>query len=477
MKYFITTPIFYSNAEPHIAHAYTAVIADVLARFHRQKKDDVFFLAGMDEHGNKVFKKAEEVGKNPQDFCDEIAEKYKKTWENLDISYDKFIRTTSQEHKKGAQSILNKLYEKKDIYQKDYTGLYCEGCEKFITKKELVNGECPDHKKKPIMIKEKNYFFKLANYLPEIKRRIETGELLIKPEKRKNEVLNILEQNPEDISVSRESVKWGIEVPFDKKQKIYVWIEALTNYITALGYGEGGKVETQNLALFQKYWPADLHLVGKDIIKFHAIYWPAILLALDLPLPKQIYAHGFITVSGEKMSKTIGNVINPNDLVKRWGSDAVRYLLLSQFPLGEDGNISLEKMQARYEADLANDLGNLLQRTLVMMKKYEVSPVADNLSSTFNFDEKQFKDHLDNLEITEALKMLRGIITDGNKYIEEKKPWELAKKNLEECHKILQDLHSRLKLVGSLIQPFMPGISQEMLKQLETLDPKPMFKK
>ncbi|MEA3273627.1 MAG: methionine--tRNA ligase [Patescibacteria group bacterium] len=473
MKYFITTPIFYANAEPHIAHAYTAVIADVLARFHRQQKDDVFFLAGMDEHGNKVFKKAEEAGKTPQDFCDEIAEKFEQTWKNLDISYDKFIRTTSEEHKKGAQFILNKLYAKKDIYQKDYTGLYCEGCEKFITKKELVNGECPDHKKKPIVVKEKNYFFKLASYLPEIKRKIETGELLIKPEKRKNEVLKMLEQKQEDISVSRESVKWGIDVPFDKKQTIYVWVEALTNYITALGYGEKG----EKAELFQRYWPADLHLVGKDIIKFHTIHWPAMLLALGLPLPKQIYAHGFITVSGEKMSKTIGNVISPNDLVKRWGSDAVRYLLLSQFPLGEDGDVSLKKMQARYEADLANDLGNLLQRTLVMMKKYEVEPAVDNPADTFDFNENKFTEHLNKLEITEALAMIRQIITDGNKYIEEKKPWELAKDNLKECRRILEDLHFRLKLVGSLIQPFMPRVSQEMLKQLKTMDPEPMFKK
>ncbi len=469
MKYFITTPIFYANAKLHIAHVYTAVIADVLARFHRQKGDDVFFLTGMDEHGNKVYKKAQEAGKTPQDFCDQIFQATEKTWKSLGISYAKFIRTTNEEHEKGVQFILQKLYQKGNIYQKDYKGLYCEGCEKFLTRKELVDGKCPEHNQKPVLVKEKNYFFKLGDYLPAVKEKIEKRDLLIEPEARKNEVLQILSQGLEDFSVSRESVKWGITLPFDKKQTIYVWVDALANYITALGYG----AKSGDQALFNKYWPADLHLVGKDILKFHAIYWPAILLALDLPLPKKIYAHGFMTISGKKMSKTVGNIIDPDSLVQKWGSDAVRYLLLSQIPLGKDGDISLEKMQARYEADLANDLGNLLQRILVMLKKYEIKPVA----GSFDFDEKKFTDRMNKLEINGALEMINKLITDGNEYLEKRKPWELAKKDPRETEKVLNNLYSRLTLASSLLKPFMPKISEEISRQLKTLDPKPMFTK
>jgi methionyl-tRNA synthetase len=469
MKYFITTPIFYANAKLHIAHVYTGVVADILARFHRQKKDDVFFLTGMDEHGDKIYKKALAEGGDPQNFCDRIAREAKKTWKSLDISYDKFIRTTDKEHEEGVQFILNNLYKKDYIYQRDYEGLYCEGCEKFITKKELVNGKCPEHDKKPTLVKEKNYFFRLANYLPQIKKSIDRGELLIKPEARKNEILKILDQGLEDFSVSRESAKWGIDLPFDKKEKIYVWVDALANYITALNYGK----EEREQDLFARYWPADLHLVGKDILKFHAIYWPAILLALKLPLPKQIYAHGFLTISGKKMSKTLGNVIDPDDLVRRWGSDAVRYLLISQFPLGKDGDISLAKMEASYEADLANDLGNLLQRTLIMLKKYKIKPTIND----FAFNEKKFVKHMNDLEINKALEMIKTIISSSNVYIEEKKPWKLFKEDSQAAGEILNNLYSRLKIISRLIYPFMPKTSLEIARQLKTMDPEPIFKK
>ncbi|MFH2104698.1 MAG: class I tRNA ligase family protein [Parcubacteria group bacterium] len=323
-KFYITTPIYYVNDKPHIGHAYTTVAADVLARYHRLRGDDVHFLTGNDEHGDKVARSAEEAGQEPQAFCDEMSAKYQLTWDRLNIGYDDYIRTTEPRHKEAVQDFLTVLKDKGAIYEGTYEGLYCTGCEKFLTDKELVDGECPDHKKAPEKLSEKNYFFKLGDYLNEVKRQIEKDEIKVDPENIKREVLGLFKQDLQDFSVSRESVKWGIELPFDKSQKTYVWVEALQNYITAIGYKDDQKK-------FKRYWPADVHLMAKDIIKFHAIFWPAMLLAADLPVPKQIFAHGFFTIDGQKMSKTIGNVIDPNDLVDEYGADATRYLILSQF--------------------------------------------------------------------------------------------------------------------------------------------------
>ena len=488
MKYYLTTPIYYVNMKPHIGHAYTTIIADVVARSHRLRGYDVFFLTGTDEHGAKIAKKAKEVGLSPQVHADAVSAEFKTAWKALNISYDRFIRTTDEDHIRGAQRVINQLHENKALYEKDYQGLYCVGCERFLTDKELVDGKCPDHKIAPELIKEKNYFFKLGDYLSQVKKVIEDGTLAIEPEKRKNEIMSLIDQQLEDFSISRETVEWGIPVPFDSKQTIYVWIEALTNYINALGYGENG-VEAEQ---FKKLWPADDHLMAKDILKFHALYWPALLLALGLPLPKRIYAHGHFTISGEKMSKTIGNVIDPNDLVAKWGADAVRYLLLNQFPVGDDGDVSIERMQAQYDSDLANDLGNLLQRTLVMMNKYKVPPVecegtpynteihqsfTARCPNAYVFDNEQFLGYIDSFKLDKALEIIKEIISGGNKYIEKEKPWELAKESQEKCEYVLQGLYNRLMLIALLIEPFMPTIAVEMKRQLTQMDPSPMFKK
>lgn len=488
MKYYLTTPIYYVNMKPHIGHAYTTVIADVVARSRRLRGYEVFFLTGTDEHGAKIAKKAQEAGLSPQKYADSVSKEFSVAWKGLNISHDRFIRTTDEDHVRGAERVIKQLHENGALYEKDYEGLYCVGCERFLTEKELVDGKCPDHKTAPDAVKEKNYFFKLGEYLPKVKQAIEAGELVIQPEKRKNEVMSLIAQQLEDFSISRETVEWGIPVPFNSKQTIYVWIEALTNYLNALGYGEEGK----EAELFKKLWPADDHLMAKEIVKFHAIYWPAMLMALNLPLPKRIFAHGHFTISGEKMSKTLGNVIDPNDLVSKWGTDAARYLLLNQFPVGDDGDVSLERMQAQYDSDLANDLGNLLQRTLVMMNKYKIPPVEcegtpynDETHKNFTarcpnayvFDNKDFLDHIDNFRLDKALEIIKEIISGGNKYIEKEKPWELAKENQERCEYVLQGLYNRLVLISLLIEPFMPGISEEMRRQLKEMKPEPMFKK
>ncbi|MFH1559660.1 MAG: methionine--tRNA ligase [Patescibacteria group bacterium] len=488
MKYFISTPIYYVNDKPHAGHAYTTILADVLARVHRLRAHEVFFLTGTDEHGEKVARKAREQGLSPKQFADKTARSFEEMWKKLNISQDDFIRTTDLRHKKGVERIVREMHRKGDIYEADYRGLYCVGCEKFITKKELINGKCPDHKCRPKVIKERNYFFKLSGYIDEVKRLIKKDELLIRPVRRKKEVLGLFSQGMEDFSISRESVKWGIEFPFDKKQRVYVWADALTNYITALDYGDKGS----RAELMRKFWPIDAHIIGKDILKFHAIYWPAMLLSLGLKLPKKIFVHGFFMIEGEKMSKTIGNVIDPGDLVKKWGADATRYLLLNQFPSQEDGDISIRRLEAQYEADLANDLGNLLQRTLVMMNKYKVPAVecegnpynqevhnqfSARCPNAYSFSNKELLDYLDDFRIMEALGIIKEVISGGNKYIEKEKPWELAKKDKEQCKYVLQGLYNRLALIAMLIEPFMPGVSVEMKRQLKEMRPEPMFHK
>lgn len=460
--FYITTPIYYVNGAPHIGHAYTTISSDVVARFMRMQQRDVYFLTGTDEHGAKNAEKAEEEGLDPQAFVDKNTAQFQMLFDRLSISNDDFIRTTEERHKKSVEVFMTKLQESDAFYEDEYEGLYCTGCEKFITQKELVDGLCPDHKKKPEVIKEKNYFFKLREYLPKVKELIARGEMKVEPESRRKEILGLLDHEVlDDFSISRESVKWGIKVPYDHSQTVYVWVEALQNYISALGYGH-------NDEKFQSYWPADVHVMAKDIIKFHAIFWPALLLAAGLQPPKKIFAHGFFTVNGDKMSKSIGNVIDPNELIDTFGSDATRYLLLSQFPFGQDGDIKADKFLEQYNADLAGGISNLLHRSISMTDKYfkgavqekpethliDVSLVKDAIS--------EYREGFENMQIDHALKQIMHLVRHGNEIIEQQKPWELAKTDTVALGYVLYDVLELNRIISFLIYPFMPEAAERM---------------
>ena len=405
-KFYITTSIPYANAQGHIGHALEFVQADVVARYHRAKRENVFFLTGTDEHGIKIAKAAADKGVNPQDFTDQISARFGELTRVLNISNDDFIRTTDQKrHWPAVKEVWQKLGANGDLYKKQYEGLYCSGCEAFITEKELADGRCAIHKKAPEKVAEENWFFKLSKYESQIKEKIEGGELRIVPEGRKNEVLSLINQGLQDVSFSRpkEKLQWGIPVPGDETSVIYVWADALVNYISALGYSGGEK--------FKKYWPADVHVVGKDILRFHGTIWPAMLLSLGIALPKTIFVHGYITVDGQKISKSLGNVIDPFELVQKYGADAVRYFLLREIPPTEDGDFSYEKFETRYNADLANNLGNQLKRVLDLAIKYGVSleiPEKDAVLECWR--ERRLFDALENFEFSKALELLwRGI--------------------------------------------------------------------
>ncbi len=466
-KFYITTPIYYVNDKPHIGHAYTTIAADVLARYNRLLGKEVFFLAGTDEHGAKIAQAAEKAGKEPQIFCDEVAARFERTWDSLNISNDVFARTTNEKHKKSVEKFYTLLKNKDAIYMDKYEGLYCTGCEKFITEKELVDNKCPDHQKKPEKISEENYFFKLKDYLKEVKEKIESNEIKVEPEHIKKEVLGLFKQDLQDFSISRESVKWGIKLPFDENQVSYVWIEALQIYISTIGY-------ENDQEMFNKFWPADVQLMAKDIIKFHIIYWPAMLLAAGLPMPKTIFAHGFFTIDGQKMSKTIGNVIDPNDLIEKYGADAARYLILSQFPFGQDGDIKADKFDEQYNNQLANNLGNLFSRVLKLAQSVENSEVK--------IDEKikektlnawtEYTETMNDFKIDKSLNSVRALMDFGNKYIDEKKPWELKKTNQEEFSSLMISLLEMIRHIAFMINPFMPDTSNKIIEQIGCLDDK-----
>ncbi len=448
-RFYVTTPIYYVNDKPHIGHAYTTIAADVLARYYRQQGYEVFFLTGTDEHGDKVAESAEAAGVAVQDFVDQNAKEFADTFAQLNISQDIFMRTTLREHEQSVKVFMEKLHAHDALYQGEYEGLYCRGCEDFYTEKDLVDGLCPIHKKPPEVVKEKNWFFKLEQYLPQVQQLIESGEMVVAPAHRRNEVMGLFKQDLKDFSVTRERVQWGIDFPPDPSQKIYVWVEALQNYISAIGYG-------RDEAEFTKWWPADVHLMAKDIIKFHAIYWPAMLLAAGEEPPKQVFAHGFFSLNGQKMSKSLGNVIDPNDLVKEYGSDATRYLLLSQFPFGQDGDIKAELFTEKYNADLANNLGNLVSRTLNMIEKYADGKIPQDVESPIFFDE--VKNNIEQLAFDEALKGIWRTIDDVNHMIDDVKPWALAKDESKR-HELEKHLGALVRFLADLIpyiEPFMP---------------------
>ena len=469
MKFYVTTSIDYVNSKPHIGHALEKIQADVLARYRRVKGEDVWFLTGADEHGVKIVRAAKEAGKNPKEFVDENAEKFKELKKVFNLSWDDFIRTSDQKrHWPGAQKLWLKFYEAGDLYKKKYRGLYCVGHEAFVTEKDLIEGKCRDHKKEPEIIEEENWFFRLSKYSKEIEKQIADGKMRIIPESRKNEILFFISQGLEDVSFSRprKDLSWGIPVPNDPEHTMYVWCDALANYITAIGYAdENSKFQIPN-SKFWKWWPADMHIIGKDILRFHAAIWPGMLLSAKLPLPKAIFVHGFITVDGEKMSKTVGNIVDPVELVKKYGTDAARFYLLREIPSYGDGNFSYEKFEQRYNGELANGLGNLVSRVVVLGEK--LSPLKlDKIDAEIkNECERVFKNYekkLEEIRLNEALGYIWELISFADRYINNKKPWEL--KN-EELKNVIVNASYLIGAVVNLLEPFLPDTSEKIRKQI-----------
>jgi len=460
--YYITTPIYYPSDKLHIGHSYTTVAADTVARYKRLKGYDVMFLTGTDEHGQKIQQKAEEKGVTPKQYVDEIVKGINELWKLMEITNDKFIRTTDTYHEEAVQKIFKKLYDQGDIYKSEYEGWYCTPCESFWTKTQLVDGKCPDCGREVELTKEESYFFRLSKYQDRIIKHIEENPDFIQPVSRQNEMLNnFLRPGLEDLAVSRTTFKWGVPVTFDDKHVVYVWIDALSNYITALGY------LSQNESDFNKYWPADVHLVGKEIIRFHTIIWPAMLMALGQPLPKQIFGHGWLLLEGGKMSKSKGNVVDPVVLIEKYGLDSIRYFLLREVPFGSDGVFSNEALINRINSDLANDLGNLVSRTVAMIDKYFGGVIpAQQTSGDFDKDLKSIvmdvpgkvEDLLDKLQFSTALTEIWKVISRVNKYIDETMPWVLAKDeaNNPRLAAVMYNLAESIRIISVLIQPFMP---------------------
>lgn len=476
--YYVTTPIYYVNDEPHLGHMYTTIAADVLARHHRLSGDDVFFLTGVDEHGQKVQQAAEKRDIEPIELANQVVKRYASLWPELSISHDHFIRTSSERHQAGVKAMWKLLLDNGSIYKGFYEDWYCVPCETYWTETQLKDAEtfadkhCPDCKREVEKIQEESYFFKLSEYQDRLIEHINNHPDFIAPESRKNEVLRFVESGLRDLSISRTTFSWGVTVPDDERHVIYVWIDALSNYITALGMPDGDKIS--------KYWPADVHLIGKDILRFHAVYWPAMLMAANLPLPKRIYAHGWWTVEGEKMSKSKGNALRPADLLAKYEADTLRYFLLREVPFGHDGDFSELALKQRYNSELANDVGNLLNRSLSMLQKYrdgvlpavgEVQDMDRSFIADIEGMQRDVDAHLNKQEFHLAIERISQVVRHGNRYVAENAPWALAKEGDDSrLDTVLYHLVESLRLIAVQLSPFMPEKMKVMLTQIMNQD-------